>query len=71
MNDKLLARTEKLEKAVQDIWASYSCLRKGLDDELPEDEIPELPEEEWAEKPKELEEPEWPGDIIEETEDHE
>jgi hypothetical protein len=40
MTKELLARIEKLEQALQDIWASCSCLRKELDRE----EMSEEPE---------------------------
>ena len=33
MNKDLLARIEKLEQAIQDIWASCSCLSKDIEEE--------------------------------------
>jgi hypothetical protein len=33
MNNELLERIERLEQAIQEIWAACSCLRKDLEDD--------------------------------------
>ena len=48
-NKQLLKRIEKLEQAIQDVWASCSCLTKDFEDNRDETiycfEPPEIEEE--------------------------